>query len=206
MDKNEKWLEWAVELQALGQAGMHYTDNKFDLERFERIREIAVEMLEYKTEISKEKIKDLFMNERGYQTPKLDCRAAIFKNDKLLLVQESDGRWAMPGGWCDVHLSVGQNTIKEAKEEAGLDVEIVRVAAILDRDMHNFPILAHKITKIFSICKPISGHFVANSETLDAAYFDLSNLPNLSSDKTSLDQVKLCFDAYNDENWKVVIE
>ena len=37
----DNWLKWAVELQALAQAGLAYTENKYDRERFERIREIA---------------------------------------------------------------------------------------------------------------------------------------------------------------------
>ena len=98
MDKNEKWLKWAVKLQAIAQAGLYYGRDKFDLERYEQIRDIAAEMISYKSEIPVEKVKDLFCNETGYQTPKLDTRAAVFKGDKILLVQESSGRWSLPGG------------------------------------------------------------------------------------------------------------
>ena len=86
MDKNETWLDWAVRLQSIAQAGLFYGKDKFDLERYEQIRDIAAEMISYKTEIPKEKVKDLFCNEVGYQTPKIDTRAAIFKDDKILLV------------------------------------------------------------------------------------------------------------------------
>ena len=85
------------------QAGLHYGKDRFDLERYERIRDIAAEMISYKTEIPMEKVKDLFCNETGYQTPKLDIRAAIFQDDKILLVQENNGTWSMPGGWVDVN-------------------------------------------------------------------------------------------------------
>ena len=67
-----------------------------------------------------EKVKDLFCNETGYQTPKIDTRAAIFKEGKILLVHENNGTWSLPGGWCDVNVSVTENTIKEVKEEAGI--------------------------------------------------------------------------------------
>ena len=115
MDKNEKWLKWAVELQSLAQAGLHYGKDRFDLERYERIRDIAAEMISYKTEIPVEKVKDLFCNETGYQTPKLDTRAAIFQEDKILLVQENNGTWSMPGGWVDVDVSVGENVVKSER-------------------------------------------------------------------------------------------
>ena len=82
MNTNEKWLQWAVELQSIAQAGLFYGKDPFDLERYERIREISAEMISYKTEIPLEKVKDLFCNEAGYQTTKLDTRATIFRSGK----------------------------------------------------------------------------------------------------------------------------
>lgn len=111
----ENWLKWAIEIQALAQNGLTYTKDVYDKERFERLREISAEMLAEKTDIPVDKVKDLFCNEKGYQTPKLDTRAAIFKDGKILLVHENNGTWALPGGWVDVLESVGSNTIKEVK-------------------------------------------------------------------------------------------
>ncbi|MDO0437800.1 NUDIX hydrolase N-terminal domain-containing protein, partial [Clostridioides difficile] len=119
---NEKWLEWAIELQSIAQAGITYGKDIYDRERYERIREISAEIIAYKTDISTEKVRNLFCNESGYQTPKLDTRAAIFENGKILLVKENTGKWSLPGGWVEVNLSVKENTIKEVKEEAGLDI------------------------------------------------------------------------------------
>ena len=94
------WLDWAVELQALAQAGLHYSKDPFDLERFARVREIAAEMLALRSGLPLEKVKELFCGETGYQTPKLDTRAAIFQGENILLVRERDGRWSLPGdGW-----------------------------------------------------------------------------------------------------------
>lgn len=119
----EKWLQWAIEIQSLAQTGLTYTKDVFDKERYARLREISAAMLAEKTEISKEKVKDLFWNETGYPTPKIDTRAAIFKDNKILLVHEKNGTWSLPGGWCDVLESVKSNTEKEVKEETGLIVE-----------------------------------------------------------------------------------
>ena len=82
----EKWLEWAMELQSLAQAGLTYGKDIFDKERYERIREISAEIVAYKADMPIQKVKGLFCNETGYQTPKLDTRAAIFQNGKILLV------------------------------------------------------------------------------------------------------------------------
>ena len=65
METNEKWLQWAVELQSLAQAGLHYTKDPFDAERFQRIREISAEMIQEKSGISAEKVRDLFCSETG---------------------------------------------------------------------------------------------------------------------------------------------
>ncbi len=201
-----RWLDWAVKLQALAQTGLAYGRDKYDIERFEEIRDISVQMLEDASGLPHDKVKDLFANETGYQTPKIDTRAAIFKDDKILLVQEADGTWSLPGGWCDVDKSVGENTIKEVKEEAGLDVVLERVIAIQDRDKHNPPKYAHKVCKIMSLCHVTGGQFEENLETIASDYFDLDHLPILASQKTSSEQIKLCFDAHHDKRWQTYID
>ncbi len=206
MDKNEKWLKWAVELQSLAQAGLYYGKDRFDLERYERIRDIAAEMISYKTEIPVEKVKDLFCNETGYQTPKLDTRAAIFQEDKILLVQENNGTWSMPGGWVDVDVSVGENVVKEVKEEAGLDVTTDLVVAIQDREKHNLPVYAHKVCKVFVLCSVTGGSFEKNIETVESRYFGLDELPRLATEKNNKEQIRMCFEAYHSEKWKTLLE
>ena len=96
MSQNQKWLDWAVELQALAQAGLYYSKDIYDIERFQRIRDIAADMLVSPSGLPAEKVKELFCSEIGYQTPKLDSRAAVFLDDKILLVQEQNGRWSLP--------------------------------------------------------------------------------------------------------------
>ena len=125
-----QWLEWTKELQFIAQGGLTYSKDVFDIERFERIREITAEMLSLQSEIPIEKVKNLFCNETGFQTPKLDTRAAIFKDDKILLVKEKNGTWSLPGGWVDINQSIKTNTEKEVKEEAGLNVKAIRIIEI----------------------------------------------------------------------------
>lgn len=98
MNRNEKWLQWAIELQSLAQAGLTYGKDIYDRERYERVREISAEILSHMSELPTETVKNLFCNETGYQTPKLDTRAAIFKDERILLVRENNGKWSLPGG------------------------------------------------------------------------------------------------------------
>ena len=202
MEDCKRWLDWAVELQSLAQAGLAYGKDPFDLERYARIREIAAEMLAHMADIPLEKVKDLFCCETGYQTPKLDTRAAIFQDGKILLVQENDGRWSLPGGWCDVNVSVAENTVKEVREEAGLEVSADRIIAVQDRAKHNLPVYAYGVCKVFVQCTATGGKFEKNIETTECRYFSPDELPELAEEKNTSEQIKLCFAAYHSDDWE----
>ena len=202
----EPWLKWAIEIQSIAQCGLAYTKDMYDKERYDQLRNIAVEMLSYKTDISVDKIKTLFCNESGYQTPKLDTRAVIFEDEKILLVREKNGLWSLPGGWVDVLESIESNTIKEVKEEAGLDVITKRVIAIQDRNKHNKPLYPYGVCKVFVECEVIGGEFIENIETTEIKYFSIENLPNLCEAKTTSKQIEMCFEAKNNQNWNVVFD
>lgn len=202
----DKILKWAIELQSLAQAGLYYGKDIYDIERFQRIREIASEMVAEKSGLSLEKVNDLFCCETGYQTPKLDTRAAIFQEDKILLVQERNGKWSLPGGWVDVACLIKENTIKEVWEEAGLEVSADRIIAIEDRDKHNKPEYIYKVCKVFVLCTVKGGEFKKNIETLQSGYFSLDELPELSEDKNSREQIEMCFEAYKNPDWKVFFD
>ena len=100
MEQNTIQLfRWAKELQNMAAAGIQYTTNDFDRERFLRIRDIAAEMAAYELDLPPAQLKDAFALDLGYQTPKIETRAAIFNDDRVLLVRERNGKWSMPGGW-----------------------------------------------------------------------------------------------------------
>lgn len=203
MENDTKWLDWAKELQFIAQSALAYTENEFDRERFMRVREIAAEIVSHQTGLPPARVRDLFCNETGYQTPKLDTRAAIFDDGKILLVREKTGLWAMPGGWVDVMQTVRSNTVKEVREEAGLDVEALRVIALHDRNTHNRPPYAYNVCKVFVLCRVLGGTFTPNAETVDSRYFGLDELPKLAEGKTTREQVEMCFAASRDEHWVV---
>ena len=193
----EKWLKWAIEIQSLSQIGLTYTKDVYDRERYQRLREISAEMLAEKTEVSIEKVKDLFCHETGYQTPKVDTRAAVFVDGKILLVHENNGTWSLPGGWCDVDQSVASNTEKEVKEESGLTVKSERLIAVQDWRKHNVTNYAYGVIKIFVQCKYVCGEFEKNIETTEIGFFGKDEIPeNLAVEKCTREQVLMCFEAY----------
>ncbi len=207
MTDRDMLTKWAMEIQSLAQAGLTYGKDKFDLERYERLREISAEIMAFKTDLPIKKVRELFCGETGYQTPKVDTRAAVFKKGKLLLVHENNGKWALPGGWCDIDQSVAENTVKETKEEAGLDVEAKLLIAVQDRNRHNPPPYAYGVVKVFVLCSLLGGSFKENIETTETAFFSKNELPeNLAIEKVTKEQLLLCFEANEAENWVTLFD
>lgn len=203
-----KWLYWAKQLQSLAQAGIEYTKSPYDRERYERIRALSIEIMQEYTDIDQMKLTELFASEKGYQTPKIDVRAAIFRDDhNILMVREKhDNRWAMPGGWADIELSLSENIIKESLEEAGAEIRIRRLIGIFDRNKYvsdDFPFSAYKI---FVQCDFIRGEFAGNTETLESGFFGPDNLPDLSEGRNTEEQIRLCFKARQEESFEAIID
>ena len=204
---NDKWLEFALRIQSIAQAGLEYGTDKFDRERYAELRKIAAEMIATKADVSPDKVYGLFCNETGYQTPKVDTRAAVFVNNKILLVHENNGTWALPGGWCDVDQSVATNTVKEVQEETGLAVTPIRLIAVQDWRKHNAVNYIYGVVKIFLMCRYDSGRFEENLETSEIGYFDRDTLPdNLAVEKCTREQIMMCFDAHDNPNWQVLFD
>ncbi|MBR6960538.1 MAG: NUDIX hydrolase N-terminal domain-containing protein [Clostridiales bacterium] len=194
---------------AIANDSLLYCKDRFDIERFKQIRTIAAKLMEMSVDgISKEQAQEIFEENDGYQTPKIDTRAAIF-NDKeqVLLVKDYDGKWAMPGGWCEYNTTIMENTVKEAREEAGLVVEPVRLVAAHSNRKHNNPKSFFYITRFFVLCNVTGGEFKPNEETTDARYFDVDSLPSdLNDHKSSPEQIRLCLEALRAKSWEPVID
>lgn len=205
--REARWLAWAKELQFLAQAGLTYTKDPFDVERFQRIRDIAAEMVSAGSGLPVDAVKGLFCNEVGFQTPKIDTRAALFDEaGRILLVHENDGRWSLPGGWCDALQSVARNAVKEVREEAGLDCEVERLVALHDWNRRNARASAWNVLKVILLCRPLGGAFRANIETTGIGWFTADALPPLAVEKNTPEQIALCFAAHADPNWRPPID
>lgn len=189
-----KWLEWAKQLQSIGQAGLAYSKDKYDLERFELIRDISTQILSQQTEIDKTKIKDLFANETGYATPKADIRAAVFKSNQILMVRErADDFWSLPGGWGDIGLSPSEVAINEVQEEAGFDVKATKLIGIYDNQVHSHPPSAYHVYKLFIQCEIIGGEPETGLETSAVGFFSENELPPLSVPRNTEKQILTAF-------------
>ena len=196
-------LAWARRVQAISQIGLTYSDNPFDRERYEKLRDLAAEMLaaettadgngEAPTEAEAEarvRLADVLTGLTGYPTPKVDVRALVRSGGQVLLVQERvDQRWALPGGWADIGSSPTENTVREVAEEAGVTVAAGRLLAVYDRSRHGHPPSPNHIYKLFVACDLVAGELAPGLETLAAGFFDPDRLPPLSSGRVTAAQI-----------------
>ena len=202
-DTHNKWLLWATRLQSLAQAGITYASDKYDIERYNAIRSIAVEIINEYTGLGTVKITDLFASETGYQTPKVDIRASVISEGRILMVKEKeDGTWSLPGGWADVNTSVSESAIRECREEAGATVLPGRLIAVHYANRRNNKLFPYTVYKIFVECELLSIEFRENNETLEARFFGPEELPVLSSNRNNECQINMCFAAAADSNFK----
>ena len=195
MTTKYKWLEVAQNLQSIAQAGLTYSENKYDLERFEQIMQMSKEIIRDHSSMPMERLDQLFGMETGYLTPKVDIRAVIIREEKMLLVKEMiDGKWALPGGWADVGHSPSEVAVKEVREESGLVVAADRLLAVFDKKYHPHPPEIYYVYKFFFLCSEIGGKLTPGIETSDAQFFGLDELPPLSENRNTRNQLEKMFD------------
>jgi ADP-ribose pyrophosphatase YjhB (NUDIX family) len=201
------WLELSKHLQSIAQAGLAYSENKYDIERYQQIRKAALEIMRDFTGLSMDMLQGIFTSEQGYQTPKVDVRGVVFRDDKILMVHETiDDRWSVPGGWADVGLTPYEVARKEVLEESGLEVLPVRLLAVLDKKCHRHPPDLYHIYKVFILCREQGGQLKAGMETSDSGFFGLDELPPLSEARITREQIELLFEFKRDPSKMAVCD
>ncbi len=193
-----KWIEWAKDLQAISQNGLNYSENAFDRDRYNKIRDIAAEILASHSDVDFEVIKDLFNGEKGHSTPKVDVRGAVFKDDKILMVREIiDGGWTLPGGWADPNETPSASIEREVFEESGFVVKAKKVLAVYDRAKQgHVPPFPYHVYKIFFECELVGGKKKYSIETDGVNFFSENEIPELSKARTTISQIKRIFKHY----------
>jgi ADP-ribose pyrophosphatase YjhB (NUDIX family) len=194
-EKNLLWLRIAREIQQLSQTGSAFAVTDYEKKRYKRLTEITAEIIEHHTELEKASVHKILMDHPGYATPKIDVRAAVIKDKKILLVQEStDKCWAMPGGWADVGNIPSEVAIRETKEESGFDVKPIKVIGVYDANRVGGNLDFFHAFKIIFLCELVGGNAKISNETLDVKFFNFDDLPTLSINRTNqkhIDEIKL---------------
>lgn len=201
------WLDWAREIQALSQSGSHYALSDYDRDRYRRLSEIATEIIHEHSGLPQEGLASLYAQQKGYATPKVDVRGAVFQEGKLLLVRERlDGGWTMPGGWADVGNVPSEAAEREVWEEAGFRVQARKVIGVYDANRTG-PLELFHAFKIVFLCDLIDGEARPSSETSEVAFFDWDEIPaQLSGERTRPRHIKDAFIAHDNPGCPTVFD
>lgn len=198
VDEVPNWLRWARKIDAIAQAGLTYCENDFDRERYSQLRALAGEILAAHTGAEPVVVHGWFAAQPGYATPKVDVRAACFRDGKLLLAQErSDGRWCLPGGWADVGDAPSVSAEREVLEETGYLAHAKSLIGVFDANRNHAdgqPLSYHHGYKLIFACELAGGAAApANHEILGSSFFSREDIPVLSEARTNRAQIEACF-------------
>ena len=189
---HHQWFSWTREIFSICKAGLAYSQNEYDLERYKRLLEITAEIIENQSGLGKESVLESFSMQAGYATPKIDVRGAVIREGKILLVKEkADGKWAMPGGWGDLGDAPAEMVAREVWEESGFTVKVDKLIGVYDGNRIQ-PFEFYHAYKLIFLCFITGGERTTSIETLAVDFFDLDNLPALSESRTNkrmLDEV-----------------
>jgi ADP-ribose pyrophosphatase YjhB (NUDIX family) len=190
-----QWLSMAQELRAIAQTGLTFTTDRFDRQRYERIRELAAAMVARGSGGDYGTILGILREDKGYATPKVDVRGAAFVGGRVLLVREiSDGKWTLPGGWADINQTAAECVVREIAEESGFVAKALKLAAVHDYQRSNRPSRhLDSIYKLFFICEIVGGAARTSDETSEVAFFARDALPPLSQGRTTAAQIERMF-------------
>lgn len=205
MDKSKQLNLIARRIRALSQNGLAYSLSEYDTERYAEMIKLGDRIMALLSGQGEDVIGSLYLpvKEKEYVTPKTDIRAVVFnEKDEILLVKErADGLWSLPGGWADVGYSPREVAVKEVKEETGLDVEAVRLLAVMDMSRHPHPAIPWYVYKFFILCRITGGAFTEAFDIQGKGFFPPDNLPPLSLERVLPEQIRRMYEySQNNKN------
>ncbi len=184
MPSEHELLRWSEALSAIARTGLGFTASLYEQERFQEVLNVAADMRAAvdegfsASEWAGEWMKSIGQGVPGYVTPKLAV-GCVVGNDKgeILLVQRSDsGVWLYPTGWADVGYSPAEVVVKEVHEETGVEVEPVRIIAVIDGVRNQFTRVP--LYSIVFHCRTIGGDLKPHPlECRDVGWFARDALP-----------------------------
>jgi ADP-ribose pyrophosphatase YjhB (NUDIX family) len=193
-DRRPLWLRWAQQMQAIAQAGLAYSQNVYDRERYQQIRTLAIEIVGSFSDAPEAELHWALSAGRGYPTPKVDVRAVVIRGGEVLLVRESrTGGWTFPGGWADVGDTPAGAAERETLEESGYRVRATKLLALLDKSRHEHPPSLDYTYKVLIGCELLGGAPATSHETDAVGFFARSELPPLDLDRTTPGQIEIAY-------------
>ena len=186
--------DYILKIQSIAKIGLVFSKDPYAITNYQQINDLTLEMLEKLMEIEFDRPN--YFSRDIYPTPSVSVRAVILNDnrDKVLMVRESNsGTYSFPGGWADLYDSAGQTAINESSQEAGADIEIVRLVGVLNRTPFKTSVHVPEYLVVFEA--KLKGDLHEHEyETDDVNWFSLNNLPPLSR-KVAKQEIDRIIDA-----------
>lgn len=192
------FLNEIKKLKSIADIGLLYSKDNYDRERYEMVRDISQTMLSHLINQPLTILTDFYINHVDYPTPKVDIRALVLneKSEILMVREQTDGLWALPGGWADIGSSPKEVVMKEVAEETGLAVDVKTLLAVFDKRCHPHPPEAHYVYKLVFGCQYTEGVLTKGFDILDVDFFPIHQLPPLSKQRILDGQIHLIFQKW----------
>ena len=191
-----KWLLWARELQAIAQTGLAFTEDPYDLERYQRLRAHRGRDVSRMARMRRSSASTRCSSRRSaMRRPRSMCAAPCFAINGFCWCTRS----AMAAGRCrglGRCESIGPG-VRRARNPRGIGIrgaggEARRGIYDYRRQGHRNP-LPYSIYKLFFICELTGGEARTSLETSAVEFFALDELPPLSMGRTNPRQIERMF-------------
>jgi len=192
--KANELITLAKRIRALNETALVYSHNNYEIDRSRELIAISDRIAALASGLTEEDIAACYIPAKDYVTPKVDVRAVVFnaQGEILLVREQADGKWSLPGGWADVGFTPTEIAVKEAKEETGYDVRVVRLLAVFDKRCHPHPASPYYIYKFCFLCEIVGDEAAALTfDILDCGFYPIDRLPPLSIDRILPEQILL---------------
>ena len=180
--------DFLIKVQAISKIGLIYSKDPYAITNYKEINELSRQFLEDFENVKFDRPN--YFSKEIYPTPNVSVRTVILNSDrtKVMMVREvSLGTYSLPGGWADLYDSPSKTAKNECSQEAGADVEIVRLVGVLDRTPFKSSASIPEFVIVFE-GKLLGDLHEHEYETDDVGWFDIDNLPEVSR-KTSKEEL-----------------
>lgn len=182
------FYDFLIKVQSIARIGLKFSKDPYALTNYNEINELSTKMLEEFQDVKLDR--NNYFARDVYPTPNISVRTIIFNSDKtsVLMVREAVlQEYSLPGGWCDLYDSPSTAAKNECIQEAGAEVEMMRLVGITDRTpFKNNTSVPEYVIVFEGRIKEL--HKEHEYETDDVGFFDINDLPPISR-KTSKEEL-----------------
>lgn len=198
MNINQEGFNLVKRIKAIAQIGLTYSSDDYNQSRYKELENISYALHALLTGIPVQQLSNFYLNEKEYPTPKTDIRAVIFndQHEILLVKEQTDQKWSLPGGWADIGLSPKETAVNEVAEETGLIVKPKKLLAVLDKKYYPHPPELEYVYKYFIECSIEGGELIKAHDITDVSFFDQNSIPPLSEVRVLKSQIDLMFEFH----------